>query len=65
MNTLHQGSSVLRLDGARIDAAMLKPLLVMAVAMLGWFICISILRMNAALTERRIHAILAREGDEY
>ena len=63
-NTLHQGSSVLRLDGARIDASMLKPLLVMAVAMLGWFICISILRMNTALTERRIHAILVREGDE-
>ena len=64
-NTLHQGSSVLRLDGARIDPTMLKPLLVMAVAMLGWFICISILRMHTALTERRIHAILAREGDEY
>jgi len=59
-NTLHQGSSVLRFGGPSIDPAMLLPLLIMALAMLGWFICISILRMNTLLTQRRLTALEIR-----
>ena len=59
-NTLHQGSSVLRFGGPSIDPAMLLPLLIMALAMLGWFICISILRMNTLLAQRRLTALEIR-----
>ena len=61
-NTLHQGSSVLRLDGPSIDPAMLKPLLVMALAMLGWFIAITILRMSRLIMQRRITNLEARKS---
>ena len=61
-NTLHQGSSVLRLDGPSIDPAMLKPLLIMALAMLGWFITITILRMNTLIIRRRITNLESRKS---
>ncbi|MGB1035841.1 MAG: heme ABC transporter permease [Candidatus Puniceispirillales bacterium] len=61
-NTLHQGSSVLRLDGPSIDPAMLKPLLIMALAMLGWFIAVTILRMNSLIMRRRITNLEARKA---
>jgi heme exporter protein C len=61
-NTLHQGSSVLRLDGPSIDPAMLKPLLIMALAMLGWFIAITILRMNTLIIRRRITNLESRKS---
>lgn len=61
-NTLHQGSSVLRLDGPSIDPAMLKPLLIMALAMLGWFIAITILRMNMLIMRRRIANLESRKS---
>jgi heme exporter protein C len=61
-NTLHQGSSVLRLDGPSIDPAMLKPLLIMALAMLGWFIAIMILRMNTLIIRRRITNLESRKS---
>jgi heme exporter protein C len=60
-NTLHQGSSVLRFGGPSIDPAMLLPLLVMALAMLGWFISVSILRMNTLLAQRRLNVLKIRE----
>ena len=61
-NTLHQGSSLLRLDGPSIDPAMLKPLLIMALAMLGWFIAITILRMNTLIIRRRITNLESRKS---
>ena len=61
-NTLHQGSSVFRLDGPSIDPAMLKPLLIMALAMLGWFIAITILRMNTLIMRRRITNLESRKS---
>ncbi|MGC6485607.1 MAG: heme ABC transporter permease [Candidatus Puniceispirillales bacterium] len=59
-NTLHQGASVMRLDGPSIDPSMLTPLLLMAVAMLGWFVAISLGRMRTLLTERRIDVLSNR-----
>ena len=59
-NTLHQGASVMRLDGPSIDPSMLTPLLLMAVAMKCWFIAISLGRMRTLLTERRIDVLASR-----
>lgn len=61
-NTLHQGASIIRIGGPTVDPSMLTPLLLMALAMLSWFVAISILRMRTLLTERRIEAIAHRLG---
>ena len=61
-NTLHQGASVMRLDGPSIDPSMLTPLLLMAVAMKCWFIAISLGRMRTLLTERRIDVLVSRKA---
>lgn len=52
-NTLHQPASVFRLSGPAIDAAMLKPLLVMALAFLSFFILTAFLRLQAEIQRRR------------
>lgn len=59
-NTLHQGASVMRLDGPSIDPSMLTPLLLMALSMLSWFIAISLKRMQMLLLERRIDVLARR-----
>jgi heme exporter protein C len=53
-NTLHQPSSILRLDGPAIHPTMLWPLLVMFLAFLCYFVAVHILRTRAELAERRI-----------
>jgi heme exporter protein C len=53
-NTLHQPSSILRIDGPAIHPSMLWPLLVMWLAFLCYFVAVHILRTRAALAERRI-----------
>jgi heme exporter protein C len=57
-NTLHQPASVMRLGGPRIDLSMLIPLLVMAAGFLLLFLALLMLRMRAALNERRALAML-------
>jgi heme exporter protein C len=54
-NTLHQPASVFRMGGPTIDPAMLRPLLVMALAFLGYFICLLLMgvRTELALAKRR------------
>ena len=52
-NTLHQPASLMRLDGPRIDPAMLWPLLVMAVGFQLLFFALLVLRMMAMLLEAR------------
>jgi heme exporter protein C len=56
-NTLHQPSSVLRLDRPTIDPSMLWPLLLMGVAFTGYFLWVVILRMRAEIAARRIRAL--------
>jgi heme exporter protein C len=56
-HTLHQPSSILRLDGPAIHPSMLWPLLVMALAFLCYFVAVHILRTRAALAERRIRSL--------
>ena len=53
-NTLHQPSSILRMDGPAIHPSMLWPLLVMGLAFLCYFVAVHILRTRAELAERRI-----------
>jgi heme exporter protein C len=56
-NTLHQPASVLRLGGPTIDASMLVPLLVMALGFGLFFGWLLLVRMRAALNERRLRAL--------
>ena len=56
-NTLHQPASVVRMGGPAIALPMLLPLLVMAVGfslLFGWML---LLRMRAALNERKVEAL--------
>ena len=53
-NTLHQPSSILRMEGPAIHASMLWPLLAMWLAFLCYFVAVHILRTRAELAERRI-----------
>jgi heme exporter protein C len=55
-NTLHQPASVLRMNGPSIDAGMLKPLLVMALAYVFYGGFVILLRMKTELLARRIEA---------
>jgi len=56
-NTLHQPASVLRLGGPSIDPSMLVPLLVMAAGFGLLFAALLLLRMRAALNERKARAL--------
>ena len=53
-NTLHQPASVLKIGGPAIDASMLWPLLLMAVAFKAFYVAVLIMRMRAELVERRL-----------
>ncbi|MEI9987724.1 MAG: heme ABC transporter permease [Aliidongia sp.] len=68
-NTLHQPSSVMRLGGPTIDPSILMPLLIMALAFTLLFIVLLMIRMRAALLERKIRALRQLEaeaaGSEY
>jgi len=65
-NTLHQPATVMRLDGPAIHGSMLWPLLTLAVAFKLYFISVVILRIRAAITERRITnmRLAAESGDD-
>ena len=56
-NTLHQPASVLRMGGPAIDPSILMPLLVMGLAFTLLFATLLIVRMRAALIERKIRAL--------
>jgi heme exporter protein C len=60
-NTLHQPSSVMRLDGPTIDASILYPLLVMALAFTCLFIVLHLKAMRAEIFARRVNAMLVTQ----
>ncbi len=62
-NTLHQPASVMRLGGPKIDPSILTPLLVMAVAFTLLFVVLLMIRMRAALLERKIRALRQLEAE--
>jgi heme exporter protein C len=61
-NTLHQPASVGRLDGPTIDASMLVPLLVMAVAFTTYYLWLLLIRMRSEIIAGRIRAIRYRQA---
>jgi heme exporter protein C len=56
-NTLHQPASILRLGGPTIALSMLLPLLVMAIGFWLLFFWLVLLRMRAALNEKKAQAL--------
>ncbi len=66
-NTLHQPTSVMRLDGPTIDASILYPLLVMALAFTCLFVVLHLKAMRAEIFSRRVNAMMVmqveRAGD--
>ena len=56
-NTLHQPASVVRLDGPSIDASMLAPLAVMAIAFTLLFVLLHLIAMRAEILRRRVQAM--------
>ncbi|MCW0181932.1 heme ABC transporter permease [Zavarzinia sp.] len=56
-STLHQPSSVMRLDGPTIDPSILWPLLVNAIAFQLYFVTVLLWRMKAELIGRRVRAL--------
>ena len=65
-NTLHQGASVLRLDGPAIHPSILLPLLVMAAAFTALFFALHLVAMKTEILKRRIGALqAARAGSAH
>ncbi|MEQ1868335.1 MAG: heme ABC transporter permease CcmC, partial [Micropepsaceae bacterium] len=56
-NTLHQTASVLRTDGPAMPAAMLTPLLIMALAYTVLYIALLLVRMRIEVAQRRLRTI--------
>lgn len=56
-NTLHQGASVLRLDGPTIDRTMLWPLLTMALGFTLMFVTLHLMAMRNEILRRRIRTM--------
>lgn len=56
-NTLHQGSSVVRLDGPAIHPSILMPLLTMAVAFTLLFVTLHLAAMRNEVLRRRVRSL--------
>ena len=63
-STLHQPASVLRMSGPSIHPALLKPLLVMALAFTLLFVVLLLLRMRAEIYRRRVAHTANQTGME-
>jgi heme exporter protein C len=61
-NTLHQPSSLTRLDAPAIHPAMLTPLLLMAGAFMAYFVTLLILRIRAEIAARKLRTIRLAQG---
>ncbi len=61
-NTLHQPASVGRLGGPTIDASMLVPLLVMALAFTTYYLWLLLIRMRSEIIAGRIRAVRYRQA---
>jgi len=56
-NTLHQPSSIARMDGPAIDPSMLTPLLLMAGAYMCFYIAVGILRIRSEIAGRKLRTL--------
>ncbi len=62
-NTLHQAASVLRLDGATIHPAILRPLLFMVVAFVLLFATLHVCAMRNEILRRRVRTLRLMAAD--
>jgi heme exporter protein C len=62
-NTLHQPASVVKMSGPAIHASMLWPLLMMALAFKLYFVTIVLIRLRAAVLERKLRALQLAEAE--
>src|SRR2546425_5686373 len=62
-NTLHQGASVLRLDGSTIHPAILVPLIVMLVAFTLLFLTLHLAAMRNEILRRRVRTMMMMRAD--
>jgi len=60
-NTLHQPASVMKMGGPSIDASMLWPLLLMAVAFKTYYIWVLLVRIRAAIIANKIRILRLRQ----
>ncbi len=56
-NTLHQPASITRIGAPAIHSSMLAPLVLMALAFAGYFVCVLILRVRSEIAGRKIRAL--------
>ncbi len=56
-STLHQPSSIMRMDGPSVDPTILWPLLINALAFQLYFVVVLLWRMKAELIARRVRAL--------
>jgi heme exporter protein C len=63
-NTLHQPSSLTRLDAPAVHPAMLTPLLLMTGAYMAYFVTVLILRIRAEIAARKLRTIRLAQGIE-
>ncbi|HEX6978004.1 MAG TPA: heme ABC transporter permease [Alphaproteobacteria bacterium] len=61
-NTLHQPASITRLDAPAIHPSMLTPLLLMALAFLGYYVTVLILRLRHEIVSRKLRALRLTQG---
>ncbi|HEY8442887.1 MAG TPA: heme ABC transporter permease [Xanthobacteraceae bacterium] len=62
-NTLHQGASVLRLGGSRLDISFLVPLIAMVIAFTLLFITLHVAAMRNEIMRRRIRTMLMMQAE--
>ncbi len=62
-NTLHQGASVLRLDGSTIHPAILVPLIAMLVAFTLLFLTLHLAAMRNEILRRRLRTMLMLQAE--
>ncbi|MBT4464273.1 MAG: heme ABC transporter permease [Rhodospirillaceae bacterium] len=61
-NPLHQPSSVLKMSGPSIDASMLWPLLLMALAFTTYYLWVMLIRVRAEVAANRIRNLRFRQA---
>ena len=61
-STLHQGASVVTMDGPKVDAAMLWPLLTMALAFKAYFVWVVLVRMRSELMANKVRLMRMRQA---
>jgi heme exporter protein C len=61
-NTLHQPASVFKMGGPTIDASMLWPLFLLALAFKGYYIWVLLVRMREELTANKVRILRLKQA---